>query len=313
MSTWPQAPSHPIPNLLFCQRDTKRDTDSAAELSGRIQAEPTKRTGTMVKVYHKNPMKFGLCHMVIWLYVIYSNPASRTWKSLGFMDVHPPKNSLIHSHEGMDPWIFRWLHRRDVPSAPRSNVSAKQRGNLFLHGAIRHRKNSRFHKRNHRITLLRGRKRRNLTVARLVTHALYNPEANCSGNQSENTDKKHFNLGMLRGWWRVIFRIFTPQSNTLLAVYPYIPHFSWLNPMKSPCVMVSCWVKTKRKSEYPKGELPSRRTNWCQFVHHSQAEEQDVSLHWWNLDLEFDEVRDMFMGIHWVNLNNTYTYIYIYI
>ena len=117
---------------------------------------------------------------------------------------------------------------------------------------------------------------------------------------------------MLRGWWRVIFRIFTPQSNTLLVVYPYIPHSSWLNPTKSPCVMVSCWVKTKRKSEYPKGELPSRRTNWCQFVHRSQAEEQDVSLHWWNLDLEFDDVRDMFMGIHWVNLSNTYTYIYIY-
>ena len=118
---------------------------------------------------------------------------------------------------------------------------------------------------------------------------------------------------MLRGWWRVIFRIFTPQSNTLLVVYPYIPHSSWLNPTKSPCVMVSCWVKTKRKSEYPKGELPSRRTNWCQFVHRSQAEEQDVSLHWWNLDLEFDDFRDMFMGIHWVNLSNTYTYIYIYI
>ena len=79
------------------------------------------------------------------------------------------------------------------------------------------------------------------------------------------------------------------------------------------------WVKTKRKSEYPKGELPSRRTNWCQFVHHSQAEEQDVSLHWWNLDLEFDEFRDMFTGdtlgkfkqYIYNHIHNVYVYIYI--
>ena len=129
---------HPIPYRTCCSaNETPSETPTAQRnLAEESKLSPPSARAPWSRYMWKIPWNLGY---VIWLYICHITllvEHENRWDLWMFI---PQEIHWSTAKKGWTPWIFRWLHR-SAGRAPRSNVSARQRGNLFLHGAIQHRK-----------------------------------------------------------------------------------------------------------------------------------------------------------------------------